>query len=133
MDHTCAEMIENLSREARRRGGRVILSGVRPGMFGTLQRAGVIDEVGPDAVFLHFDEVDGAGHRHGFHPKVAEYLRAIERSHVAVWHRERMLGPNASPVIALVGDGDPDALAEVAAREFAELGCADPPQLVTPA
>ena len=44
-----------------------------------------------------------------------------------------MLGPNASPVIALVGDGDPDALAEMAAREFAELGRADPPQLVTPA
>ena len=62
-----------------------------------------------------------------------ESLRAIERSHVAVWHRERMLGPNASPVIAVVGDGDPDVLAEMAAREFAELGRAEAPKLAVPA
>jgi zinc protease len=61
-----------------------------------------------------------------------ESLRSIERSHVASWHRERMLGPEASPVIAIVGDGDPDAFASMAAREFAELGRAAPPPLVAP-
>ena len=61
-----------------------------------------------------------------------ESLRNIERSHVAVWHRERILGPHAAPVVCVVGDGDPDALAELAAREFAELGQADTPPLAAP-
>ena len=61
-----------------------------------------------------------------------ESLRAIERTHVAVWHRERMLGANASPVVVIVGDGDPEALAALAAREFAELGRGEPPRLATP-
>jgi zinc protease len=61
-----------------------------------------------------------------------ESLRAIERTHVAVWHRERMLGPNAAPVVGIVGDGDPDALAAIAAREFAELGTAEVSRLVSP-
>jgi predicted AlkP superfamily pyrophosphatase or phosphodiesterase len=30
-----------------------------------------------DILFVHFDEVDGAGHRHGFHPKNDKYLAAI--------------------------------------------------------
>jgi predicted AlkP superfamily pyrophosphatase or phosphodiesterase len=38
----------------------------------------------PDVLFLHFDEVDGAGHRFGFHPKVPEYLRAIEDADAGV-------------------------------------------------
>lgn len=33
-----------------------------------------------DVLFLHFDEVDGAGHRHGFDPDRKEYLQAIERT-----------------------------------------------------
>jgi zinc protease len=61
-----------------------------------------------------------------------ESLRAIERSHVAVWHRERMFGPSASMVIGIVGSGDPDALAELAAREFADLGESRGPQLAAP-
>jgi len=61
-----------------------------------------------------------------------ESLRAIDRGEVAVWHRERLLGPNAAPVIGIVGDGDPDVLAAMAAREFAELGRAAAPRLVTP-
>ena len=61
-----------------------------------------------------------------------ESLRRIERTHVAVWHRERTLGPSASPVVAVVGEGDPDALAELAAREFAELGSAQTPTVTTP-
>ncbi len=32
----------------------------------------------PDAVFLHLDNVDEAGHHKGFSPEVPEYLRAIE-------------------------------------------------------
>jgi zinc protease len=61
-----------------------------------------------------------------------ESLRRIERTHIAVWHRERVLGPTTSPVVAIVGEGDPDALAELAAREFAELGNAETPRLSTP-
>src|SRR5207248_9357849 len=48
-------------------------------------------------------------------------LRSIEHTHVAVWHREHLLGPSAAPVVGIVGDGDPDALASIAAREFATL------------
>ncbi|HKW12450.1 MAG TPA: pitrilysin family protein [Gemmatimonadaceae bacterium] len=61
-----------------------------------------------------------------------ESLRAIERSHVAVWHRERMFGSSASMVVGIVGSGDPDALAELAAREFADLGESRGPQLAAP-
>jgi zinc protease len=61
-----------------------------------------------------------------------ESLRAITGADVAVWHRERLLGPEAAPVIAVVGDGDPDMLADMAAREFAELGRAKTPRLVSP-
>ena len=32
----------------------------------------------PDAMFLHFDDVDHAGHAHGFSPDVPEYITAIE-------------------------------------------------------
>lgn len=32
----------------------------------------------PDLMFLHFDEVDGAGHGFGFSPDVPEYINAIE-------------------------------------------------------
>lgn len=32
----------------------------------------------PDLVFLHFDDVDHAGHSHGFSPEVSEYISAIE-------------------------------------------------------
>jgi predicted AlkP superfamily pyrophosphatase or phosphodiesterase len=40
----------------------------------------VLGAMDPDAVFLHFDEVDGAGHKYGFHPKVPQYLAAIEKT-----------------------------------------------------
>jgi hypothetical protein len=33
----------------------------------------------PDVIFLHFDDVDGAGHANGFSPTIPAYLRAIER------------------------------------------------------
>jgi predicted AlkP superfamily pyrophosphatase or phosphodiesterase len=38
-----------------------------------------LGEANPDAVFLYFGQVDVAGHTHGFHPTVPEYLAAIER------------------------------------------------------
>jgi len=32
----------------------------------------------PDMIFLHFDDVDHAGHAHGFSPNVTQYISAIE-------------------------------------------------------
>jgi predicted AlkP superfamily pyrophosphatase or phosphodiesterase len=40
----------------------------------------ILRERDPDAVFVHFDEVDGAGHKHGFHPTVAAYIAAVEQT-----------------------------------------------------
>jgi predicted AlkP superfamily pyrophosphatase or phosphodiesterase len=40
----------------------------------------VLGALDPDAVFLHFDDVDHAGHKYGFHPKVPQYLAAVERT-----------------------------------------------------
>jgi predicted AlkP superfamily pyrophosphatase or phosphodiesterase len=37
-------------------------------------------EADPDAVFLYLGQVDVAGHTHGFHPSVPEYVAAIERA-----------------------------------------------------
>jgi len=39
-----------------------------------------LSEANPDAVFLYLGQVDVAGHTHGFHPSVPEYLAAIERA-----------------------------------------------------
>jgi predicted AlkP superfamily pyrophosphatase or phosphodiesterase len=39
-----------------------------------------LTEANPDAVFLYIGQVDVAGHTHGFHPSVPEYLAAIERA-----------------------------------------------------
>src|SRR5262249_38197850 len=35
----------------------------------------VLNEQDPDALFVHFDDVDGAGHKYGFHPTVKAYLQ----------------------------------------------------------
>jgi predicted AlkP superfamily pyrophosphatase or phosphodiesterase len=37
-------------------------------------------ETNPDIVFLYLGQVDVAGHTHGFHPTVPEYIAAIERA-----------------------------------------------------
>lgn len=37
-------------------------------------------ESNPDIVFLYLGQVDVAGHTHGFHPAVPEYIAAIERA-----------------------------------------------------
>ncbi len=39
-----------------------------------------LSEANPDAVFLYIGQVDVAGHTHGFHPSVPEYVAAIERA-----------------------------------------------------
>jgi predicted AlkP superfamily pyrophosphatase or phosphodiesterase len=39
-----------------------------------------LTEANPDAVFLYFGQVDVAGHAHGFHPTVPQYVEAIERA-----------------------------------------------------
>ena len=41
-------------------------------------------EFNPDVLFLHFDEVDGAGHEHGYGADVEEYVAAIEKVDVHV-------------------------------------------------
>lgn len=60
LDATTAEALVQVAREARARGGRLVLSGVRPGLYGTLERAGAIASLGPDAVFRHEDELLGS-------------------------------------------------------------------------
>jgi hypothetical protein len=37
-----------------------------------------ISQNDPDLIFLHFDDVDHAGHSHGFSPNVPQYITAIE-------------------------------------------------------
>jgi zinc protease len=58
-------------------------------------------------------------------------LNKIDVDDVRKWHAERAL--NASAAIALVGDVEPDELAAIAARAFADLRQATPPALVSPA
>ncbi len=36
-------------------------------------------EANPDVLFLHFDEVDGAGHEHGYGAGIAKYRESIEK------------------------------------------------------
>lgn len=57
LDATAAIALANVAREARSRGGRLVLCGVRPGMFGTLERSRVIDTIGRDAIFQHEREM----------------------------------------------------------------------------
>lgn len=56
LDATCAQALGNVARVARARGGALILSGVRDGMYGTLERAGIIDAIGAESVFRIADE-----------------------------------------------------------------------------
>lgn len=57
MDATTAAAIAQVANEARRRGGRLLLCGVRPGMYGTFERAGLLPQIGCDAVFPAEPEV----------------------------------------------------------------------------
>jgi SulP family sulfate permease len=51
VDATTGAVLSHVADEARRRGGRLLLCGVRPGMYGTLERAGLLAKLGTDAVF----------------------------------------------------------------------------------
>lgn len=57
MDATTAEAIGHVAKAARKRGGRLILCGVRPGMYGTLERGGVLHAIGSDCVFPTEEEL----------------------------------------------------------------------------
>jgi SulP family sulfate permease len=52
LDATTAQAIVKVAQEARKRGGRLLLCGVRPGMYGTFERAGLIPAIGEDALFM---------------------------------------------------------------------------------
>ena len=39
-----------------------------------------LSEENPDALFVYIGQVDIAGHTHGFHPTVPEYISAVERA-----------------------------------------------------
>ena len=44
----------------------------------------VLQNENPHAIFLHFDEVDGAGHSYGFNPNAPEYINTIENTDLFV-------------------------------------------------
>lgn len=46
--------------------------------------AAVLAEPKLDAIFVHFDDVDHAGHKDGFSPKLPSYLKAIEEVDILV-------------------------------------------------
>jgi len=72
-----------------------------------------------------------AGHPYGVPSLGSEAsLRAQTRDDLAEWHRAQFLDGHS--VIALVGDGDPDRLADIAARHFRELRFAPSKPLPTP-
>ena len=72
-----------------------------------------------------------AGHPYGVPASgTEESLRRIDVDAVRRWHGEHAI--TSAAVIALVGDADPDELAELAARAFGELEYAAPQQLATP-
>lgn len=53
LDATSAEAIASVARNARARQRHLVLSGVKPGMYGTLERAGLVREMGAQAIFRH--------------------------------------------------------------------------------
>ncbi|HEX5657762.1 MAG TPA: SulP family inorganic anion transporter, partial [Polyangiales bacterium] len=63
LDATTAHVIASVAEEARRRGGRLLLCGLRPGMQGTLERGGLIARIGSDALFPAEPELLGSTHR----------------------------------------------------------------------
>lgn len=72
-----------------------------------------------------------AGHPYGVPSLGTEAsLRSQTRDDLERWHRAQFL--EASNVVAIVGDGDPDELAEIAGRHFRELRFADALPLATP-
>ena len=58
-----------------------------------------------------------------------ESLRAIERSHVELWHRDHLLAGRGAPVLVIVGDGDLDELTLLATNGLAEIEHGAPVEL----
>ena len=50
-DATTVEAIASVAEKARQRGGRLILCGVRHGMYGVFERAGLLEKIGEDSIF----------------------------------------------------------------------------------
>jgi SulP family sulfate permease len=63
LDATTAAAIGHVADRARQRGGRLLLCGVRPGMYGTFQRAGFLPQLGEDAIFQADRELLGSTRR----------------------------------------------------------------------
>jgi SulP family sulfate permease len=63
LDATAAIALSKVAVEARGRGGRLVLCGVRPGMLGTLERSRAAEIIGRDAIFPHEGEMLSATRR----------------------------------------------------------------------
>jgi SulP family sulfate permease len=63
LDATTAAAIVHVAEKARKRGGRLLLCGVRPGMYGTFQRANFLPKIGEDAMFPADRELLGSTRR----------------------------------------------------------------------
>jgi SulP family sulfate permease len=63
MDATTAEAIAQVAEEAQRRGGQLILCGVRAGMYGTFERASLLTKFGNDAIFRAEPELLSSTHK----------------------------------------------------------------------
>jgi SulP family sulfate permease len=63
LDATTAGAIVHVAERARQRGGRLLLCGVRPGMYGTFERAGFLPQIGEDAIFRADRELLGSTRR----------------------------------------------------------------------
>ena len=72
-----------------------------------------------------------AGHPYGTPASgTEESLARIDRDSLRAWHHDRAL--SSASAIGIVGDGDPDELAQMAARAFSELRYAAPQVVSVP-
>jgi SulP family sulfate permease len=63
LDATTAAAIVHVAERARLRGGRLLLCGMRPGMYGTFERSGLLPKIGEDAIFRADRELLGSTRR----------------------------------------------------------------------
>lgn len=63
MDATTAEAIAQVAKEARQHGGQLILCGVRAGMYGTFERAGLLSRFDEGAIFRAEPELLASTHK----------------------------------------------------------------------
>jgi SulP family sulfate permease len=80
LDATCANALGNVARAARGHGGALLLADVREGMYGTLERAGIVEVIGADRVFR----------------LVAEPMRATRDALAQARRLAQSMGPSAS-------------------------------------